>query len=230
MDGFVTIRIPTGPASEKEGQRLALLQDRPAIALAGPTDEGLVACLCQGDIEALALLFRRYARIVRGVAYRVLRDTSEADDMLQEVFLFIHDKCRTFDSSKSSARSWIVQMTYHRAIDRRRYLQSRHFYSSVDLGGARDVLDPRWKGEKAGGLMAELVGNVTIRGLLDMLTEDQRNTLSLYFFEGLTFDEIAAKLGQSLGNIRHHYYRGLDHLRKQLFPGKLPGSNGCGRK
>ena len=75
-----------------------------------------------------------------------------------------------------------------------------------------------------------LVGNTTIQGLLDTLTEDQRNTLSLHFFEGYTFGEIAVKLDQSLGNIRNHYYRGLDRLRKQLFPGKLLGRNGYGKK
>ena len=76
----------------------------------------------------------------------------------------------------------------------------------------------------------ELVGNTTIQGLLDTLTEDQRNTLSLHFYEGYTFAEIASKLDQSLGNIRNHYYRGLEKLRKQVFPGKLPGRNGYGRK
>ncbi len=70
----------------------------------------------------------------------------------------------------------------------------------------------------------------TIQGLLDALTEDQRNTLRLHFFDGYTFAEIATKLDQSLGNIRNHYYRGLDKQRKQMFPGKVQGRNGCGGK
>ena len=144
--------------------------------------------------------------------------------------LFVHRKCAAFDASKSSARSWIVQMTYHRAIDRRRYLQSRHFYTRVDLNGATEVLDPRSEGREADDVLCELVGNTTIPGLLDTLTEDQRNTLGLHFYEGYTFDEIAVKLNQSLGNIRNHDYRGLDKLRKQMFPGKLPGRNGYGKK
>jgi RNA polymerase sigma-70 factor (ECF subfamily) len=167
---------------------------------------------------------------VRGVALRILRDGSEADDLLQDVFLFIHRKCEVFDASKCSARSWIVQMTYHRAIDRRRYLQSRHFYTCADLDGSRELLDPRSETARYGASVGDLVGNTTIQGLLDTLTEDQRNTLSLHFFEGYTFGEIAVKLDQSLGNIRNHYYRGLDKLRKQVFPGKLLGRNGCGKK
>ncbi len=99
-----------------------------------------MALVCEGDKEALALLFRRYARIVRGVAYRVLRDVSEADDLLQDVFLLIHRLCKTFDSSKGPARSWILQMTYRRAISRRRYLTSRHFYTRVDLDDASEKI------------------------------------------------------------------------------------------
>jgi RNA polymerase sigma-70 factor (ECF subfamily) len=192
-------------------------------------DEVLIAQICRGEQEALACLFRRYARLVRGVALRILRDKSEADDLLQEVFLFIHRKCRVFDASKGSARSWIVQMTYHRAIDRRRYLHSRHFYTGVDLQGERE-LDRRSDNEPYQDLVSAMVGHTTVRGLLDTLTEDQRNTLNLHFFEGYAFDEIAAKLDQSLGNVRNHYYRGLERLRKRMFPPKLPGRNGHGKK
>src|SRR5581483_11838157 len=110
-----------------------------AVRVEGPgqlslhSDEALMARICDDDKEALACLFRRYARIVRGVAYRVLRDTSEADDLLQDIFVLIHRKCGMFDASRGPARFWILQMTYHRAIARRRYLNSRHFYTRVDL-------------------------------------------------------------------------------------------------
>jgi RNA polymerase sigma-70 factor (ECF subfamily) len=195
-----------------------------------PSDEALLAQIGDRRREALAILFRRYARLVRGVAFRIVRDISEADDLLQEVFLFIHRKSGTFDSTKSTARSWIVQMTYHRAIDRRRHLQARHFYTQVDLNEAAEAIDSRSNGTERSEILYELVGDTTMQGLLDTLTEDQRNTLSLHFYEGYTFAEIAAKLDQSLGNIRNHYYRGLDKLRKQLFAAKLSGRNGYGRK
>jgi RNA polymerase sigma-70 factor (ECF subfamily) len=194
------------------------------------SDELLVEGISKNDADALAHLFRRYARLVRGVALRILRDSSEADDLLQEVFLFIHRKCGTFDSSKSSARSWIIQMTYHRAFDKRRALQSRHFYTQVELNEAAGVFDLQSNAVIGTDFPYELVGNTTIQGLLDTLSEDQRNTLSLHFYEGYTFAEIASKLDQSLGNIRNHYYRGLEKLRKQVFPGKLSGRNGYGRK
>jgi RNA polymerase sigma-70 factor (ECF subfamily) len=231
MNSSVTIRLPglTVP-NEKAEDTVSERIIAPLGVAAGASDESLLSRICEGNGEALGILFHRYARLVRTVAMRILRDGSEADDLLQDVFLFIHRNCSVFDSSKAAVRSWIVQMTYHRAIDRRRYLNARHFYTRLDLDGVADLPASRSGNRENDALLGQLVGNTTIQGLLDTLTEDQRNTLSLHFFEGYTFDEIAAKLGQSLGNIRNHYYRGLDKLRKQVFPGKLPGRNGCGRK
>jgi RNA polymerase sigma-70 factor (ECF subfamily) len=195
----------------------------------GPSDEILMDCIVKSDKEALALLFHRYAQIVRGLALRILRDTSEADDLLQDIFLFIHRKCALFDASKGSARSWILRITYHRAIDQRRYLESRHFYKRVDVGGGIELPDPRSDAAESEEAL-EVVGKPTIGMLLETLTEDQRKTLTLHFFEGCAFEEIAGRLGQSVGNIRHHYYRGLDKLRKELFSRKLAGHQICGKK
>jgi len=205
-------------------------EDELLVAGTHASDEALIIQVCEGSREALAALFRRYSRLVRTVATRILRDDSEADDLLQEVFLFVHRNCSRFDSSKAGFRSWIVQMTYHRAIDRRRYLNSRHFYTRLELDDAAGLVDARSERGEGGTSLGSLVANTTIQGLLESLTDDQRNTLSLHFVEGYSFDEIADKLDQSLGNIRNHYYRGLEKLRKQMFPGKLPGRNGYGRK
>jgi RNA polymerase sigma factor (sigma-70 family) len=98
----------------------------------------LLTRLQAGDHEALGYLFQRHKRVVRGLAVRILRDTAEAEDLVQDLFLFIQRKCAIFDSSKSSARSWIIQMAYQRAIERRRYLTTRQFYSR---GGEEAVLD-----------------------------------------------------------------------------------------
>jgi RNA polymerase sigma-70 factor (ECF subfamily) len=187
-----------------------------------PSDEALMALICEGDKEALASLFRRYARIVRGVAYRVLRDTSEADDLLQDIFLLIHLKCSLFNASRGPARFWILQMTYHRAIARRRYLNSRHFYTRVDLDDMeRDLADSASLQVSGDGLL----GNSGLKRIFDSLTEDQRQTLRLFFVEGYTLTEIATKLSQTRGNVKHHYFRGLEKLRKQFFDGKLRGDS-----
>ena len=186
------------------------------------SDEALLSLICKGQEEALSLLFRHYARIVRGVAYRVLRDASEADDLLQDIFLLIHRLCGTFDSSKGSARFWILQMTYRRAISRRRYLNSRHFYTRLDLEDVEtELADPRTSAAEIEELIDATRGNGSLQKVFEELSENQQHTLKLFFVEGYTFDEIAEKLGQSRGNIKNHYFRGLDRLRKHIFSGKL---------
>jgi RNA polymerase sigma-70 factor (ECF subfamily) len=229
MDASTVFRL-NALAISKERDEKAASPTAPHPIESEISDEVLMVRICDGSREALGILFRRYARLVRAVAMRILRDDSEADDLLQDVFLFVHRNCSVFDSSRSALRSWIVQMTYHRAIDRRRYLNSRHFYTRVDLGGIAESLDSRLESREGRTDLNLVVGNATVAGLLDSLTEDQRNTLSLHFFDGYTFAEIAAKLDQSVGNIRNHYYRGLEKLRKQVFSEKLSGRNGYGRK
>jgi RNA polymerase sigma-70 factor, ECF subfamily len=185
------------------------------------TDESLMECVQTGDREALALLFRRYARPVRNVGQRILRDKAEADDLVQEVFLYIHRKSALFDSSKGSAGSWIVQVAYTQAFLRRRRLKSQGFY----LCGITDKPaegDPGGdKGAHYDQTVEGLFGRNGWRRVLESLTEDQRETLRLHFFEGYTFEEIADKLGQSYGNVRNHHYRGLEKVRKHLTDGEL---------
>src|ERR1700751_5872955 len=83
---------------------------RGSTGAAEPTDEMLMTRIQQDDQEALGCLFTRYARLVRNIAARILRDAAEAEDLVQDLFLFIRRKSRILDSSKSSARSWVVQM------------------------------------------------------------------------------------------------------------------------
>lgn len=219
LDTLATIRlrnvaIPEEAVSKVESSNLAL------GAAVEQSDETLIFCICQGSTEALGLLFRRYARIVRGIAYRVLRDPSEADDLLQDIFILIHRLCRTFDPSRGSARFWILQMTQHRAISRRRYLISRHFYKRLNLDDtvvqSNTATGPAYMPDEA------LESRETLRSWFEQLSPNQQETLRLFFFEGCTIEEIAARLGQTAGNARHHYYRGLDRLRKLIFSGKLP--------
>lgn len=180
------------------------------------SDEELLARIGGGETKALDCLFQRYARIVKSIAARILRDSAEAEDLLQDVFLFLRRKCPVFDKSKSSASSWIVQMAYQRAFDRRRRLMARGFYSQTEVGGSTDHLEGTWATEY--DYSPEIVfGRNGLERLVRNLTGDQRETLRLFFFEGYTITEIGEKLGQSVGNVRNHYYRGLDKLRKLMF-------------
>lgn len=224
MDSFATIRLPALVSVDRTAETDVTSDSRPALT-SEMSDEALLAHVCNDDREALGTLFRRYSRWVRGVAYRVLRDAAEADDLLQDIFLLVHRLCGTFDPSKGSVRFWILQMTYRRAISRRRYLTSRHFYTHLDLDQATNQLcDP---GTGSGGPESSINETLDRREVLQScftgLSENQRQTLHLFFYEGYTFEEIATKLGQTVANARNHYYRGLEKLRKQISAGKLPG-------
>jgi RNA polymerase sigma-70 factor (ECF subfamily) len=192
-----------------------------ATPLATRPDEILINLIETGNRDALGLLFRRYARVVRRVALRVLKDPSEADDLLQDVFILIHRLCGAFDSSKTSAQFWILQMTYRRAISRRRYLNSRHFYTQVELDeGALPAPDSG--SAHSEGSVGQRLAELDLQKMFGALSEDQQKTLRLHFIEGYTLDEIATTLGQTKRNIRNHSFRGLERLRKLIFAGKLP--------
>src|SRR5579864_9453590 len=223
MDATVTFRFPRLAVSENS-EHTARVLDPQAPLESAATDEELILQVVEGSREALASLFRRYARVIRGVAYRVLRDTSEADDLLQDIFLLVHRKCGTFDASRGPARFWILQMTYHRAIARRRYLNSRHFYTRVELDNVgRELAAPGTDGSGFVDSGDGLLGREGFQKVFKGLSENQRQTLQLFFVEGHTLGEIATKLNQTRGNVKNHYFRGLEKLRKQLFGNKLRG-------
>lgn len=190
----------------------------------GGADEDLMFVrLREGDEEGLNHLFGRYARLLRSIAARILQDSAEAEDLVQDLFLFIQRKAGTFDSSRGSARSWIVQMAYQRAIERRRYLAARHFYapaalqSEVESVVSKPTIEDDYSPET-------VFGRNGLQKVFAELSEDQRETLRLYFFEGQTLAEVSRTLGQSVGNVRHHYYRALDKLRKEMLANhQLPG-------
>ncbi len=180
------------------------------------SDELLVGLVREGDKEALALLFRRYAASVRGVGRRILRDGCEADDLVQEVFLYVFRRSALFDPGKGSARSWIFQIAYTQAFLRRRQLKSRGFYASGIVDNLREVETGPNSGADYDHSVEGLFGRNGWQRVLDSLTKEQRETLRLHFFEGYTFAEIAEKLGQSYANVRNHHYRGLEKLRRHL--------------
>jgi len=222
VESLVTLRFPALPSGA--GNTLSADSANPVTSSTEGSDEALLRGICENDRTALAALFRRYAAVVRGVAYRVLRNAAEADDLLQDIFLLVHRLCGTFDRSKGSARFWILQMTYRRAISRRRYLNSRHFYTHLDLDQAANQLGGGAGSDRSEASINDIIDRKeALQNWLTELSECQRQTLHLFFYEGYTFEEIAAKLGQTVGNARNHYYRGLQKLRKQISAGKLPG-------
>jgi RNA polymerase sigma-70 factor, ECF subfamily len=224
MDSFAAIELSSLSLAKERAIAASVPADETLVG--NVSDECLVARMCAGDREALAALFERYARLTRGVAVRILRDAAEAEDLVQDLFLFIQRKCGIFDSSKSTARSWIVQMAYHRALDRRRYLKARQYYTHAFFNES----DMHVVGmpTAASEYCAEAVlGRNGLEKILNSLSVDQRETLRLHFFEGYTLAEVGEQLGQPLGNVRHHYYRGLDKLRKAMVANDRQAAERC---
>jgi RNA polymerase sigma-70 factor (ECF subfamily) len=213
-------RFPALPPSTETAADVTISLEK-RFAQAEEADEALLANVCAGDRDALAVLFRRYARLVRSVGLRILRDDGEADDVVQEVFLYIHKKSALFDGAKGSARSWIVQIAYTQALLRKRHLKVRRFYSSLNIEEV-DVTDVAAQvGSGYQQTPEGVFGRNGWKEIEEVLTSDQRETVRLHFFEGYTLEEISMKLKQSHGNVRHHYYRSLEKLRGRLSRSEL---------
>jgi len=181
------------------------------------TDDELLICqFGMGNREAGSCLFAKYASSVRNIGRRILRDDSESDDLVQDVFLYLFRKWSVFDSFRGSARSWIFQIAYTQAFIRRRRLKAIGFYASGIAETQQESVSQRHTGADYDQTVEALFGRNGWRQILDSLTPEQRETLRLHFFEGYTFAEIAKKLGQTYANIRNHHYRGLEKLRKHL--------------
>lgn len=175
------------------------------------SDEELLFRLETGDYSAADPLFDKYATPIYRVGLRILHDRGEAEDLVQEVFLHLCEKAKGFDAKLGSARTWVIQIAYRRAFDRRAYLSRRRFYNGTDVQLLANTL-----GVGSEGALANLLAANELRAGFDSLSEVQRATLEMHFFEGLDFREISVRLGESLENTRHYYYRGLERLRRAI--------------
>jgi len=185
------------------------------------SDEQLLERVCTDDREALGSLFQRYARLVHGIGRRILRNNAEAEDLVQDVFLYLHRKCHVYDRTKGPAKSWIVQTIYYQAMQRRMQLAARNHYSPFTIEGCEQKAVRRSTVMDYDQSLEGMIGRTKLREMLDCLTEDQWDVLRLHFFEGYTLAEIAQKRQQSVGNIRHHFYRGIEKLRSRVFCSEL---------
>ena len=171
------------------------------------SDETVMAHLQAGHADALAILFDRYHRLILSIAMKILRDVGEAEDLMQSVFLEIYKCAAQFDAAKGTTKVWILQYAYHRALHRKRHLVANHFYRWEELEAALDLgLDRALPGEPPE--IARLAEQ-----MLERLKPRQRAVLQMTYYEGLTAEEIAKRLGESVHVIRHDLHRGLASLR-----------------
>lgn len=179
--------------------------------LNGLSDEDLLERIRHRDHAAALVLFQRYDRLAFSIGSRILEDQGEAEDLAQEIFLRLSSEPRTFDRNRGSARTWIIQMIYRRAFDRRAYLRRRQFYTGTD---SWDGTNAALGGASPEGVMIDRMTVQQLKAAFCELSDRQRATLEAFFFEGRTFAEIASRSNEDVRNVRHHYYRGLERLRQ----------------
>ena len=185
-----------------------------------------MAQLQGGCNDALAVLFDRYHRLVLSIALKIVRDPGEAEDVMQSVFLEIFRSMAQFDPAKGTTKVWILQYAYHRAINRRQHLNARNFYNQANLDEVETRLTEA--ASTLGGFTQHELTHL-LRQALATLKGPQKKVVELASYNGLSMREIADKMGDSLSNVRHHYYRGLEKLRsfvgRTREKGKTAGSD-----
>jgi RNA polymerase sigma-70 factor, ECF subfamily len=192
------------------------ISKRAWLKLSHQTDEELVVAIVAGEHDAITILFDRFARLVFRVAERILRDASEAEEVLQTVFLDVFQSAGKFDPTRGSVRIWLLQYAYHRSIRRKQQLESRHFYDAEQIDSVvSEIVQhiPR----RSFNMSPEEISRV-INESLALIDERQRRTIEMTYFEGFTADEISERTGESVIAVRHNLYRGLAKLREHLQP------------
>jgi RNA polymerase sigma-70 factor (ECF subfamily) len=173
-------------------------------------DAELLRQIVGGDEEALASLYDRYKSILFSLVLRILHSQAEAEDILQEVFIQVWKKAADFDEERGRAFTWLVTLARSRAIDRLRQLSSRE---RTAMEASRATVE-EWADAAEDAIKSEQ--SAAIRRALTELPEEQRRTLLLAYFEGLTQTEIAARLKTPLGTVKTRMRSGMIKLRKIL--------------
>jgi RNA polymerase sigma-70 factor, ECF subfamily len=166
----------------------------------------LVARLCQGDNEALVRLYDQFSGLVYGIALRVLRNRTAAEDVVQEVFLQLWRRPASFDAQRGRLGPWLAVIARHKAIDA---LRKEKFEVDPEENSAPQ----RAPGPAPAHFSADCD---KAKQLMAQLPHQQREDLELAFLDGLTHVEIAERTGEPLGTIKSRIRLGLMFLRKEL--------------
>jgi RNA polymerase sigma-70 factor (ECF subfamily) len=206
--------IPT-----KATRKLAPVQAVVPVQLAtsireNSTDEELILAMCGGAEWAIELLYHRYARDTFALAYRILREISTAEDLVQETFLLVWRKATSYQRQQGSVRSWLRAIVYHRAIDKIRSTSYRETQCSPlqtenelhHPGEQPDVWQEAWRNEQ----------HTLIHSALAQLPAEQRHVIELAYFGSFTHAEIAEREGIPLGTVKGRMRLGLQKLRVLL--------------
>jgi RNA polymerase sigma-70 factor (ECF subfamily) len=182
-----------------------------ADALASLDDNSLAAELIRGRHEAFAVLFKRHSHMVFRAARRILGDSGEAEEVVQQTFLEAFQHIVEFDPTKGSFIQWLLKRAKSRAADHRDHLNVERFYDWTTI----DETLTAASGDRNRILYRQEIEPV-VDELLHKLPFRQRKVLRLSFFEGRTAEEIAIQMNDSVWGVRRLLYEALRRLRSSV--------------
>jgi RNA polymerase sigma-70 factor (ECF subfamily) len=182
-------------------------------------DIGLLKRIAVRDETALAALYDRHSRLAFSVICRILRNASDAEDVLQETFVRVWSRAESYDPRLGSPAAWLMRIARNRAIDRLRAMTVREDIS-VDSGATVDDDAPRRRepatSETPEAVMEEHVTAHAVRAAMADLSASQRELIEAAFFDGYTHGELSTRFGLPLGTVKTRIRAGLTALRGRL--------------
>ena len=175
-----------------------------ALPISPEDDAILLGRVQRGDEAAMAALYDRYSKIVYSVSLRVLRDAAAAEDVLQEIFMQVWRSPGSFVATRGTLGGWLAVVARNRSIDTLRRKRPTEQVEDVALASTTNIAD-----ESERNLMMEKA-----RVVIATLPPDQKKTLEMAFFDGLTHSEIAEMTGDPLGTVKTRIRSALIVLRK----------------
>ena len=179
------------------------------------SDEELMDLHRQGDTCAFEVLVRRYADPLLGFLVRTTSDRAAAEDLFQETFVRVHQKAATFRPG-ARFKSWLYAIAAHLAVDRHRR-QARAPTLSLDAGEEERLMDHLPDPAPGPAQAADAADQrARVRAAVDHLSPRQRTTLELAYFQGLSYPEVAAAMGCTVGTVKTQVSRALHILARCL--------------
>jgi RNA polymerase sigma-70 factor (ECF subfamily) len=172
-------------------------------------DLAVIRSLQDGCEKCFDVLFARYWRLVFTIAWKILRERTDAEEIVQEVFLTLYLHSDKYDAARGSVKTWIAQFAHFKALIKRRHLQTREL---MNLDEFLEFESGLLRFETSQGSERAAF----VEECLAALNPRERRTVELIHFDGYTLMETAAVLKQSLANTRNIYYRGMKALRSKL--------------
>jgi RNA polymerase sigma-70 factor (ECF subfamily) len=171
----------------------------------------LIQQVAHQDRDAFSQLYDRFSTLVFTLAMRMLKVRSDAEDLLQEVFVQVWRQAQGYNPERGSPEAWIINIARSRAIDKIRSI--RRMEKSFIL---TDDLERAESSENVESSAAESEARLTMQGALANLPVAQRKVLELAYFDGLTQTEIAERLAEPLGTVKTRMRSGIQRLREML--------------